>query len=208
MPLPHKPPSIVYWLGDNLYLNITNRCTNNCYFCFKNYRNGINHFNLKLSSEPTTKEIVDKIGEFINKKQWKEIVCCGFGEPLERLDTVLQVCHQLKKRHSIPIRVDTNGQAQLIYKGRDIVKELREAGVDKVSVSLNAPDKQTYDYVCKPNLENAFPEVLDFVRRAKEMLDTEVTAVTIPEVNIWAMREIAANMGVKFRARQYIPCFW
>jgi len=26
-----KSPSLVYWLGDKLYLNITNRCSNDCY---------------------------------------------------------------------------------------------------------------------------------------------------------------------------------
>jgi len=203
-----KPPSIVYWLGDNLYLNITNRCSNNCYFCLRNYKDGINGFNLKLQKEPTTEKIITEIEEVINKKQWKEIVFCGFGEPLERLDTVLEVTRQIKKYHPITVRIDTNGQAQLINKGRDVVKELKETGVDKVSVSLNAHNKQTYNYVCKPNFENAFTEVLDFIRRARNKLDTEITTVTIPEVDISKMQEIAANMEVKFRIREYMPCFW
>jgi len=198
----------VYWLGDNLYLNITNRCSNNCYFCFRNYKDGINEFNLRLQEEPQTAKIVAEIEEVINKKQWKEIVFCGFGEPLERLDTVLEVTREVKKHHLIKIRIDTNGQAQLINKGRDVVKELKETGVDRVSVSLNAHNKQTYDLVCKPQFGNAFPEVLDFIRRAKEKLDTEITAVIIPEVDTIRMLEIAARMDVRFRARQFIPCFW
>jgi TatD family-associated radical SAM protein len=201
--------SVVYWLGDNVYLNITNRCTNNCYFCFRNYKNGINGFNLKLTEEPTTDQIVTAIREVINKKSWKEIVFCGFGEPLTRLDTVLEVSRQIKKQHANVIRVDTNGQAQLINKNRNVVKELKQAGVDKVSVSLNAHNKQTYDEVCKPKFENAFTEVLNFIKKAKEeKMDTEITAVTIPEVDIVKMQEIAAGIGVKFRIRQYTPCFW
>jgi TatD family-associated radical SAM protein len=201
--------SVVYWLGDNVYLNITNRCTNNCCFCFRNYKNGINGFNLKLTEEPTTDQIVTAIREVINKKSWKEIVFCGFGEPLTRLDTVLEVSRQIKKQHANVIRVDTNGQAQLINKNRNVVKELKQAGVDKVSVSLNAHNKQTYDEVCKPKFENAFTEVLNFVKKAKEeKMDTEITAVTISEVDIAKIQEIAAEMGVKFRIRQYTPCFW
>jgi TatD family-associated radical SAM protein len=201
--------SVVYWLGDNVYLNITNRCTNNCCFCFRNYKNGINGFNLKLTEEPTTDQIVTAIREVINKKSWKEIVFCGFGEPLTRLDTVLEVSRQIKKQHANVIRVDTNGQAQLINKNRNVVKELKQAGVDKVSVSLNAHNKQTYDEVCKPKFENAFTEVLNFIKKAKEeKMDTEITAVTIPEVDIVKMQEIAAGIGVKFRIRQYTPCFW
>lgn len=208
MPSTTQIPSIVYWLGDNLYLNITNRCSNNCYFCFRNYKDGINGFNLNLPEEPTTDKIIAEIEEVINRRRWKEIVFCGFGEPLERLDTVLEVTRWIKKHHSILIRIDTNGQAQLINRGRDVVKELKETAVDRVSVSLNAHNKQTYDQVCKPRFENAFPEVLDFIRKAKDKLDTEITLVTIPEVDIAKVREITARIGVRLRTRPYIRCFW
>jgi len=203
-----KPPSIVYWLGENLYLNITNRCSNNCYFCIRKYKDGINGFNLQLQEEPTTNKIIAEIEEVINKREWKEMVFCGFGEPLERLDTVLEVTRQIRKRYPIIIRLDTNGQAQLINKGRDIIGELKEAGVNRVSISLNAHNEQTYNFVCKPNFENAFLEVLKFIRKSKLKLDTEITAVTIPEVDISKVQKIATRMGVKFRARQFTPCFW
>jgi len=208
MPAVKRTPSVVYWLGDNLYLNITNQCSNNCYFCFRNYRDGINGFNLKLTQEPTTDRIVTSLGRVINKRPWKEIVFCGFGEPLARLDCVLEVTREVKKQYANIIRVDTNGQAQLINKNRDVVNELKKAGVDMVSVSLNAHNKQTYDYVCKPRFENAFPEVLNFIAAAKEKMDTEISMVTIPEVEASKVREIAINLGVKFRIREYIPCFW
>jgi cyclic pyranopterin phosphate synthase len=203
-----QTPSIVYWLGDNLYLNITNRCTNNCYFCFRNYKDDINGFNLKLTEEPTIDQIVTAIQEVINKRPWKEIVFCGFGEPSTRLDCVLEVTRQIKRHHVNIIRVDTNGQAQLINKNRDVINEMKEAGVDRVSVSLNAHNKQTYDQVCKPKFENAFKEVLNFIKEARKKLDTEITTATLPEVDISKVREIAANIGVKFRIREYIPCFW
>ena len=204
-----QTPSIIYWLGDNLYLNITNQCTNKCYFCFRNYKDGINGFNLKLTEEPTANQIVTAIQGVTNKRPWREIVFCGFGEPTTRLDTVLEVTRQIKKQQTNIIRVDTNGQAQLINQHRDVIKEMKQAGVDKVSVSLNGHNKQTYDHICKPKFENAFQEVLNFIKRAKEeKLDTEITAVTIPEVDIAKVREIATNMGVKFRVRAYIPCFW
>jgi TatD family-associated radical SAM protein len=203
-----QTPSIVYWLGDNLYLNITNQCPNNCYFCFRNYKEALNGFNLKLTEEPTTNQVIMAIQGVINKRHWKEIVFCGFGEPLTRLDTVLEVTNQIKKQHANMIRVDTNGQGQLINKHRNVVKELKNAGVDKTSVSLNAHNKQTYDLVCKPKFENAYQEVLTFIKKAKEKIDTEITVVTIPEVDIARVREIAARMGVKFRIREYIPCFW
>jgi TatD family-associated radical SAM protein len=205
-----KRPSTVYWLGENLYLNITNRCSNNCYFCLRNFLDGVGGFNLKLEEEPTISEIIADLENVINRRNWREIVFCGFGEPLERLDCVLEVSRWIRKHYGkiVTLRVDTNGQALLLNKGRNVVKELKMAGVDKVSVSLNAHDKETYNRVCKPNFENAFENILEFIKKAKELLDVEVTAVRIPEVDISKAEQIAKEMGVKFRVREYIQPFW
>jgi TatD family-associated radical SAM protein len=205
----NRNPSIVYWMDNTLYLNITNKCSNNCYFCFKKFKNGIREFNLTLKKEPTTEDIKEELRMHINRKNWNEIVFCGFGEPLERLDFVLEVTRWIKKSYWKTVRVDTNGQGYLLTKGRNVVQELKQAGVDKVSVSLNAHDKETYNQVCKPNFENAYENVIQFIKRAKEEgLETEATAVTIPEIDLAKVKELAENMGVKFSVRPYIPFFW
>jgi len=204
-----QEPSIVYWLGDNLYLNITNQCSNNCYFCFRNYKNGIDKFKLRLNHDPSATEIIDNIKDTINKRRWNEIVFCGFGEPLMRLDIVLEVTRWLKQHHATTtVRIDTNGQAQLFHKDRNVISEMKKAGVDKVSVSLNAHNKQVYDEICKPQFENAYATVLRFIEAAGGELDTEVTAITIPEADLHRIEEIASDLGVKFRKRDYQPCFW
>lgn len=205
-----KRPSVVYWFGENLYLNITNKCHNNCYFCLRNFRNGVGGFNLKLEREPSTTEIVAELENVINKKNWKEIVFCGFGEPLERLDCLLEVSQWIKKHYGkiVTLRIDTNGQAFLLNMGRNVVEELKNAGADKVSVSLNAHDKETYKQICRPTFEDAFESVLDFIGEAKKLLDVEITVVRVPEVDIQKVEEIARKMGVKFRVREYIQPFW
>jgi cyclic pyranopterin phosphate synthase len=209
MPAHNRNPSVVYWLGNSLYLNVTNRCPNSCYFCFRRYKKGIREFNLKLEKEPTTEEVIEELQKLINRKNWSEVVFCGFGEPLERLDLVLEVTRWIKKHYWKTVRVDTNGQGYLLNRGRDVARELKEAGVDKVSVSLNAHDKETYNQVCKPVFRDAYENVLEFIKKAKEEgLETEATAVTIPEVDLAKVKELAENMGVKFSAREYIPCFW
>ena len=139
-----KEPSIVYWLGDSLYLNITNMCSNCCYFCFRKFKNGIQDFNLKLEKEPTAKKVIEELRKVRHRRDWKEVVFCGFGEPLERLDLVLEIARWLKKHFWKRVRVDTNGQGYMLNKGVDVVQKLKTAGVDKVSVSLNAHDKETY----------------------------------------------------------------
>jgi len=203
-----KSPSVVYWLRNNLYLNITNRCPNNCYFCFRNFKDGIQGFNLKLEKETSPNEVIEKLQEVINRKNWREVVFCGFGEPLERLDCVLEVTRWIKKHSGMIVRIDTNGQGYLLNKGREVVEELKETGVDKISVSLNAHKKETYNQVCKPAFENAFENVLEFIEKARGKFDMEITTVTIPEVDIPKVKEIARKLGVVFRIREYIPCFW
>lgn len=204
----HDAPSTVYWLGDKLYLNVTNRCSNDCYFCFRKYKNGIGKFNLKLETEPSTADIVEKVASQLHRKQWKEIVFCGFGEPFIRLNTILEVTKQIKTICTLPVRIDTNGQAYVINNDRNVIEELKQAGVDRLSVSLNADNRETYDFVCKPKLENAFNSVLKFISEARAYINTEVTAVTIPEVNISAMEALAKNLGVKLRIRHYEQSFW
>jgi cyclic pyranopterin phosphate synthase len=209
MHLHKRDSSIVYWLGNSLYLNITNMCSNSCYFCFRKFKTGIKEFNLKLEKEPTTEEVIEELQKVVSRNNWSEVVFCGFGEPLERLDLVLEVSRWLKKHCWKTVRIDTNGQGYLLNKGRDVVRELKEAGVDKVSISLNAHNKETYNQICNPVFEDAFETVLEFIKRAKEEgMEIEATAVTIPEVEITKVKELAERMGVKFAVRQHIPFFW
>lgn len=204
-----RDPSVVYWLGNSLYLNVTNRCSNSCYFCFRKFKTGIQEFNLKLEKEPTLEEVIEELRKVINRKNCSDVVFCGFGEPLERLNLVLEVTRWVKKHYWKTVRVDTNGQGYLLNKGRDVVRELKEAGVDKVSVSLNAHDKETYNQICKPVFEDAYENVLEFIKKAKEEgLETEATAVRIPEVDLAKVKELAERIGIKFAVREYIPCFW
>jgi len=204
-----RDPSIVYWLGNSLYLNVTNRCSNSCYFCFRKFKNGIREFNLKFDKEPILEEVIDALSKVINRNNWSEVVFCGFGESLERMNLVLEVARWLKKHCWKAIRVDTNGQGYLLNKGRDVVRELKEAGVDKVSVSLNAHDKDTYNQICKPAFEDAYENILDFIKKAKEEgLETEATAIRIPEVDLTKIKELAERIGIKFSVREYISCFW
>jgi TatD family-associated radical SAM protein len=206
----HKSPSIVYWLGNTLYLNITNKCHNNCYFCLRNFMNGVGGFNLKLQSDPSVNDVIRSLQNVINLKDWREIVFCGFGEPLERLDCLLEVTRWVKKYYGkiVNIRVDTNGQGLLINKNREVIGELKDAGVNVVSVSLNAHDRETYNQICRPAFSDAFESILDFVRRAKENFDVEITAVALPEVDMGKVEKISREIGVRFRRREYISGFW
>ena len=197
-------PALVYWLGESLYLNITNKCSNNCYFCLRNFVDGIANFKLKLDREPEPKEVIKQLINYINRRHWKEVVFCGFGEPTANFNCLLKVALWIRKHYSMPIRVDTNGHGYLLNPNRKVVEELYEAGVTHVSVSLNAPDKETYNKVCRPFFQNAFNEALHFIEKAKELLKVEITAVRIPELNVEEMKRLAESLGVPLRLRKYL----
>ena len=205
-----EKPRTVYWLDDKLYLNITNKCSNKCIFCFRNFKRGISDFTLKLDADPSFEQIAGELEAAMRRKVWKEVVFCGFGEPTERLDLLLILARCVKWRYVEPlvIRVNTNGHGYVLNAGRDVAAELKAAGVDKVSVSLNAGDEETYNEVCKPAFAGAYTAVLAFIEKAKRVLEVEVTAVTTPEVDLHKVEALAKEMGVTFRLRQYIPCFW
>ena len=197
-------PSIVYWLGDNLYLNITNKCSNRCYFCIRNFTNGIAGFKLKLDHEPSSKEVIRQLSNHINRKHWNEIVFCGFGEPTANLDCLLEVAKWINKHHSLTIRVDTNGHGYLLNLGREVVKEMYDAGVNSLSVSLNAPNEKLYNEICRPIFQEAFEAVLKFIKEAKKMLNVEITAVKVPELDVEEMKILAETLKVPLRIRNYI----
>ncbi len=202
-------PRTVYWLDDKLYLNITNKCSNRCIFCFRNFKRGVGDFTLKLAEEPSFEQVTKEFEEAWRIRKWREVVFCGFGEPTERLDLLLKLACWIRKNYgNVVMRVNTNGQGNALNPKRDIVSELKTAGIQKVSISLNAGDEETYYEVCKPSLKDAYASMLEFVENAKALLDVEVTAVTTPEVDIHEVEVVAKKLGVKFRMRQYMPCFW
>lgn len=190
---------IAYEIRNSLYLNITNRCSNRCSFCAKFDNFTVKGHNLLLDGEPTFEEIMAAVGQ---PQGIDEIVFCGYGEPLIRLDLVKQVAAELKRR-GYTIRVNTDGQANLVH-GRNIIPEL--AGlVDSISVSLNAPDAATYREICNTPFSDAgFDAVCAFIREAHQHIPQVVaSAVTVPGIDIEACRRLAVSLGAEFRVREF-----
>ncbi len=154
--------------------------------------------------------MIAAVEEAFATQRWTEVVFCGFGEPTERLDVLLETAKWIRaKSPSVPIRLDTNGHGYALNPDRDVAAELASAGVDRVSVSLNGFDEATYKENCRPKIKKGFGEVLNFIRRAKaERLSVEVSAVRMPEVDVAKIREIAKSLEVAFRVRDYVACFW
>lgn len=210
---------IAYQIRNSLYLNITNRCTNYCTFCAKHapagprlihagagFKRGFKSYTVKghylrLKQEPAFLDVIRAVGDRPAEK-YNEIVFCGYGEPLIRLDIVKEVGLFLK-RQGCKIRIDTDGLANLVH-GKNILPELKF--VDTISVSLNAPDSEVYQKLVKtPFGDKAFPAIVWFLKEAKKHISKVVaTVVAVPGLDVEACRKLAEDeIGVDFRVRAY-----
>ena len=190
---------IAYRIRDSLYLNITNRCTNACIFCAKFKDFTVKGHHLRLEYEPTAAQVLAAIGD---PTRFQEVVFCGYGEPLIRLDLIREIAAWLKAK-GVKVRINTDGQANLVH-GRNILPEL-EGLVDAVSVSLNAPDAETYQRLCRSKFgAQGYEAVKAFLVAAKGHIPSvTATAVGLPGVDMAACRRVAEELGVEFREREY-----
>ena len=195
--------TITYPAHGNLYLNITNRCTCNCIFCIKNYGEGVYGYNLILTREPEVGEVIEALGNY-DLSEFNEVVFTGLGEPLTRLDDVLEITQWLKAR-GVMVRIDTIGHAKLQYPGRNVAHELVKAGVDEISVSLNTHDEATYEQLVQPRMyKNTYDSMKDFARDVvNEGIKLRFTVLDLPGVDIEQCRQISEEIGAEFKIRGY-----
>lgn len=197
--------TISYIIDDSLYLNITNRCPNKCEFCVRTQGDGIaDSQSLWLESEPTIVQIIEDLAHR-DFSRYGEIVFCGFGEPLTRLDDTVKICKWIREHSAIPIRINTNGLSDLIHEKE--TAPMLEGLVDALSISLNAATPERYNEICKPvfGLES-HTAILKFAAQATQYVPSVTLSVVdvIPEDEIEACRILAEKAGVRFRVRKFI----
>jgi cyclic pyranopterin phosphate synthase len=193
--------NLTYWRENSFYINPTSRCINDCLFCVRHFGDGVFGFNLALDEDPSIEELVSEI-EATWKPEFDDIAIVGFGEPLLNLDGSIAAIQKMKELSTAPIRMNTNGQALLLYPSRDVAQELADAGMDRIQISLNAHDSDTYVRLCQPKLGRvAYDSILEFALRCRPLMRVEFSVVDIPGVDIEACRGIAERMGVEFRVR-------
>jgi cyclic pyranopterin phosphate synthase len=197
----NEPGVIAYHGKGNIYLNVTNRCTCACTFCLREFTDEVYGYPLLLDHEPSVEQITQALELEFLEGPADEVVFCGLGEPTLRLPEVLAVTEWLRLRR-IPARLNTNGLGQLANPDVQVVPALVAAGFGGVSVSLNAADPETYDRLCRPIYAKAFRAVLAFTRDCVAAgLETTVTVVDHPEIDVEACAALAESMGAAFRVR-------
>ncbi len=194
---------LTYEMENNLYVNVTNKCPNACDFCVRNVEDAFGQ-DLWLKKDPTSVDLIKDIFSR-NLSQYKELVFCGFGEPLENLEEVLSVCNEVKQKSKIHIRINTNGLANKIHKA-DVTPRFKSL-VDSVSISLNAKNAEEYDALCHSIYgKDAFPAMLDFTQKCKAYVDDVQLSIVdcLPPDHIQECRKIADDLGVTLKIRKEV----
>lgn len=197
--------TILYEVYDNLYVNLTNRCPCACTFCLRQTRDEMNHSgSLWLEREPSVEEVKQEFGKF-DMTKYKEVVFCGFGEPTERLEDMLELADFVKEQYGLPIRVNTNGLSDLIH-GKDTTP-MFAGHVDIVSISLNTPNKEEYYKLTRNKFgEEAFDALLTFAGNVKNYVSKVVLTTvetTITEEEQEQCLAICDRIGVTYRIRPW-----
>lgn len=203
-PQNNRKDTYVYPLDGNLYINLTNKCSNGCDFCVRNERDTyFGHALWILHGDPTAEKVIEALKKY-DLSQYKEVVFCGFGEPTYKMEEMCAVAEYLHGKGA-RTRLNTNGQGDLIQK-RSIAEELK-GKIDFVSVSLNAPDSESYQKICRSMFrDNAYPSVIEFAKSCKRAgIETRFTIVdSIGEEQIAACKKVAESAGIPLYVRKYI----
>ena len=190
----------VYFIGNKIYINLTNRCSNNCDFCIRQGREGMSGTPLWITEEPTAADVIEQLP--LNMDDYdNEVVFCGFGEPtynLDALDEVASYLHCIDKT----TRINTNGCANLINK--EDVTELIVTSCDVINVSLNECNAEKYNQHCKSIFgTQAFDALLEFATLCKQRGGNVIFSVvdSIGEKDIKECQKIADKLHIPLRVR-------
>lgn len=197
--------TITYPGRTGIYVNMTNRCPCACTFCLRYNKDHVfDSDSLWLDREPTVQEVCDSIAAW-DLANYDEIVFCGYGEPTERLDDLLEVARYIRSKSDIKIRINTNGLSDLIWNEPTAPK--LKGLIDAVSISLNATNKEDYLKVVRPKFgDDSYDAMLRFAKSCTEYVPsvamTVVDVVTTKEEQA-RCRAICESIGVALRVRPY-----
>jgi TatD family-associated radical SAM protein len=209
--------------GNIIYANLVRKyeCPNNCRFCSRPRKGKPGTRNiyetkagvsLYLAQSPSARAVLEKLKTTI-KKGDKEIAFVGLGEPLTQFPKLITILKGIKQRWQIWTRLDTNG----VLRGKhpNAAKQLKEAGLDEIRISLNTTNAQEYQKLCRSSVKNAFTHLTNFVQECVQAgIKTKVSFVigfNHPKATQHTKEELlhfAQTLGIKPEDvifRTYVP---
>ncbi|MBO5412347.1 MAG: radical SAM protein [Clostridia bacterium] len=201
----NRKDTYVYTLDGNLYINLTNKCSNGCDFCVRNERASYYGNYLWLRhGDPTVDKVISALKGMGDLGRFKEAVFCGFGEPTYKVAEMVALCDYFHEK-GISTRLNTNGQGNLINK-RDIVPDLK-GKIDLVNVSLNASCVEKYQPICRSQFgESGFNGMIEFAKLChKNEINCRFSIVDcIGEEEVEACKRLAESVKIPLYIRKYI----
>ena len=89
----------VYTLDGKIYINLTNLCTNDCVFCIRAIKDDVVGANLFLDTEVLDINEVKKQLDGFEPDKYSEIIFCGYGEPILKLDALKEIAAYIKEKY-------------------------------------------------------------------------------------------------------------
>ncbi len=200
-----KDTIFTYLVKNSIYVNLTNRCPCSCTFCLRQNGDGVfGSGSLWLDHEPSVDEVCKSLDEW-ELERYDEVVFCGYGEPTERLDALLEIARYIRSKSAIKIRINTNGLADLIWNENTAPKF--QGLIDTLSISLNASNKEDYLKLTRSKFGiRSYDAILNFAQNSAayvpNVVMTIVDVVTSPEEQK-RCQEICDSIGVTLRIRPF-----
>ena len=201
----NRKDTYIYTLDGNLYINLTNKCSNACDFCVRNERSSYygNYLWLK-NGDPTVEKVIAQANGMGDLSRFKEVVFCGFGEPTYKVSEMVELCDFFHGK-GLKTRLNTNGQGNLINK-RDIVPDLKDK-IDFVNISLNASCYEKYQPICRSQFKEAgFEGMIEFAKLCRRNgVNCRFSIVDcIGEEEVAACKCLADSVKIPLYVRKYI----
>ena len=150
----------------SLRITITNRCNENCIYC--------HHDGMVSSKDEMTPDEIHTICKIAKKIGVNKIRLSG-GDPLVRKD-IVEIVEKIGSLDFKDISLTTNGVLLEKY-----AEDLKEAGLDRVNVSLDTLNRDTYKFVTK----------MDYLDKAKAGILKAVEVGLYPvKINMVVMKDI------------------
>lgn len=196
---------ILYEVHNNLYVNLTNKCPCACTFCLRQTMDTMgNSGSLWLEREPSAEEVKAEFSKF-DMDEYDEVVFCGFGEPTEALDVLLEVAAFVKENFRNNIRINTNGLGSLI-RGENIAP-LLQGLIDTVSISLNNPHADEYHALVRSKFGDvSFDAMIEFAKECTKYVPSVVMTTvdtTISKEEEEECRKLCEEIGAAYRIRPW-----
>ena len=153
----------------SLRITLTNRCNVNCLYC--------HHDGMVRSKDEMTADELYTICKIAKKLGVKKIRLSG-GEPLLK-DDIVEIVERIASLDFKDISMTTNGILLEKY-----AQDLKDAGLDRVNVSLDTLDRKTFEFITKK----------DYLEDAKRGIIKAVEVGLYPvKINMVIMKDINQN---------------